>query len=86
MKDLHCHIMYGIDDGAKTIEDSMTMLERQANEGVTDIILTPHYILNSNTMQNSIAVKEEKLREVDEMYNYLDNYFPSLDINKTREI
>ena len=48
MKDLHCHIMYGIDDGAKTIEDSMTMLERQANEGVTDIILTPHYIEDTN--------------------------------------
>ena len=48
MKDLHCHIMYGIDDGAKTIEDSMIMLQRQANEGVTDIILTPHYIEDTN--------------------------------------
>ena len=31
-------------------------------------------------------VAQEILNDVDDMYYYLDNYFPSLDINKTREI
>lgn len=41
--DVHCHLLYGVDDGAKTIEDSIAMLDAAVAEGVSDIILTPHY-------------------------------------------
>ena len=27
MIDIHCHLLYGVDDGAKTIEESVAMLE-----------------------------------------------------------
>jgi protein-tyrosine phosphatase len=40
--DIHSHILYGLDDGAKTIEDSMAMLELAASDGTTDIVATPH--------------------------------------------
>ena len=47
MKDLHTHILYGIDDGAKTLAESLEILKKASINGVTDIILTPHYIKNS---------------------------------------
>ena len=42
MVDIHSHIVYGVDDGAKTIEDSLAMLEMAAECGTTDIVATPH--------------------------------------------
>lgn len=53
MKDLHSHILYGIDDGAKTIEESLRILESAYKNGVTDIVLTPHYIKNTKYNKNN---------------------------------
>ena len=41
--DMHCHILPGIDDGAKSMEMSLQMLQTAQDEGITDIIATPHY-------------------------------------------
>jgi protein-tyrosine phosphatase len=43
MVDLHSHVIYGIDDGAKTIEDSLEMLRQAESVGIHHIIATPHY-------------------------------------------
>ena len=66
MKDLHCHICYGIDDGPKTLEESIKMLEYMAKCGFTDVFATPHYMEDSkyiatNTQKNKIL---KKLQEV----------------------
>ena len=43
MIDIHCHILPGIDDGAKTIYDSINMAKEAVSEGITTIIATPHH-------------------------------------------
>lgn len=43
MIDIHCHLLYGVDDGAKTIEESVAMLEEAKRQGIVGMILTPHY-------------------------------------------
>lgn len=43
MVDIHCHLIYGVDDGAASFDVSETMLADAARQGITDIIATPHY-------------------------------------------
>ena len=42
MIDIHSHILYGVDDGAKTINDSIKLIDEMVKQGVTKFILTPH--------------------------------------------
>jgi protein-tyrosine phosphatase len=58
MKDLHSHILYGIDDGSKSIEESIDILKELEKSGIDEIILTPHYIENTNYNCNN-NLKEE---------------------------
>ena len=43
LTDIHCHLLYGVDDGAHDIETSIKMLDRAKEEGVDRIVLTPHF-------------------------------------------
>jgi protein-tyrosine phosphatase len=47
MEDLHSHLLYGIDDGSMTIEESLAILRKMEANGIKEIVLTPHYIENS---------------------------------------
>jgi protein-tyrosine phosphatase len=42
MVDIHSHILYGLDDGARTLEESVAMIRLAAAAGTTDIVATPH--------------------------------------------
>jgi protein-tyrosine phosphatase len=42
MVDLHCHILPGLDDGAKTMEDALAMAEMAIADGTTHLVATPH--------------------------------------------
>jgi protein-tyrosine phosphatase len=42
MVDIHSHILWGLDDGAETLEESIAMLKVATESGTTDIVATPH--------------------------------------------
>ena len=69
MKDLHSHILYGIDDGSKTLDESIAILRQAYDNGVTDIVLTPHYIKNSKYN----ATNQEKRKILRELKKELVN-------------
>ncbi|MBO1198293.1 capsular biosynthesis protein [Staphylococcus simiae] len=43
MIDFHNHILWGIDDGPKNIEESIEMVYQAVDKGIDYIITTPHY-------------------------------------------
>jgi protein-tyrosine phosphatase len=42
MVDIHSHLLPGVDDGSKSVEQSLPVLERFAEDGVETLVLTPH--------------------------------------------
>ena len=44
MIDIHSHLLPGVDDGSKSVEMSLPVLDRFAAEGVTCLVLTPHLL------------------------------------------
>jgi protein-tyrosine phosphatase len=41
--DIHSHVLWDVDDGASSLQESVAMLRASAADGVTDIVATPHY-------------------------------------------
>lgn len=42
MIDLHCHILPNIDDGPQSLEESLQMARFYVQDGITDVVATPH--------------------------------------------
>ncbi len=42
MFDVHYHLIFGVDDGPKTIESSLELAQASIDQGVTHIVATPH--------------------------------------------
>lgn len=63
MTDIHSHILFDVDDGSSSIEESIELLKKMSEVGFNKIILTPHYIESSDyTSEN-----EEKLQKLEEL-------------------
>lgn len=79
--DIHSHILYGVDDGAQTLEESLNMIEMAQDEGVATIILTPHYECRNENYD--VELVEKNYRKLCEASK--ENY-PNMDIHIGNEI
>ena len=66
MIDIHSHILPGVDDGARTLTDSIEILRELVSVGVTDVVMTPHYIVDTHYMSSRFENLKiiEKLKQV----------------------
>ena len=101
MKDLHNHLMYGIDDGSRSLKESKELLKKLEERGVSEILLTPHFIRDSEYSSNNrekkvildILQKETSIKlyignEVyidDKIIDYINNGYIST-INNSRYV
>lgn len=69
--DIHSHIIYGVDDGAKTKEESIKYLEEALKQGVHSIICTPHIC------QGNI----DKIQKIKQNFLEIKEYATSIGIN-----
>ncbi|WP_061593915.1 capsular polysaccharide biosynthesis protein Cps4B [Streptococcus gordonii] len=65
MIDIHSHIVFDVDDGPKTIEDSRALLEESYRQGVRTIISTSHR--RKGMFETPEAKIEENFKQVQEL-------------------
>lgn len=91
MTDWHCHILPGVDDGVKTMEDALVILNRYEEAGVKEVWLTPHIM---EDLPNTTELLNTRFAELKATYtgnvllhlaseNMMDNLFlERLEANK----
>ncbi len=74
MIDLHNHIIYNVDDGSRSLEESMRMILAARDAGFTTICFTPHYmedgyktskdeLINKfNNIKNEVSLKAKNMQ------------------------
>ena len=60
MTDIHSHILFDVDDGSRTLEESIELIKKMKEIGFNNVICTPHYIENSEYMCGNL----EKLNKL----------------------
>jgi protein-tyrosine phosphatase len=65
MIDIHHHLLWGTDDGAKDFETSLAMAKASAQDGVTHVVCTPHasgrYSFNAEANARKAAELQQRL-------------------------
>lgn len=72
MIDIHSHLIPNVDDGSKSIGESIDVLKKLEKDGITDIILTPHV--------HSIATRANRQTQI-KQFEVLKNVAKSENIN-----
>jgi len=63
MIDLHCHILPGVDDGAKNMDQAIAMGRCAWDDGIETIVATPH-VYRENISQADFAAIRQKRKEL----------------------
>lgn len=81
MIDLHCHIIFDVDDGSASLEESMQMLKEAEKAGFTDVVLTSHYLENYYEVSTEEIIEKMKALE-----NEISNRNMNIRLHIGREI
>jgi len=63
MIDIHSHILNNVDDGSRNSEQSLAMLKEEEKQGVTEVVLTPHYRADYLPKSDDIRLKFAELKK-----------------------
>ena len=61
--DFHSHVLPGVDDGSRSVGESLTMLRMAYDQGITHVVATPHFYAGRDNPQHFLRKRDraEKL-------------------------
>ena len=65
LTDMHSHILPGVDDGIKEMEDSLTVLKKYEEWGVTTVWCTPHVY---EDLPNATSMLQDRFEQLKKAY------------------
>jgi protein-tyrosine phosphatase len=63
MIDLHCHILHGLDDGAKSLDEALEMANMAQKDGIRTIVGTPH-LFRGDFIPKDLGIIQRKIDEL----------------------
>lgn len=74
--DIHSHILPGVDDGPSSMDETIQMLRKAADEGIRTIIATPHYMAgekntNVNELEDIMMQVQSEAYKIDKDFKIL---------------
>lgn len=64
MTDWHSHILPQMDDGSKSVEESVALLQALKGQGVDRVVATPHFYANDETVEDFIKRRQKAFEKV----------------------
>jgi protein-tyrosine phosphatase len=64
MIDIHSHVLPGMDDGAKDPEESRELINVLQDQGVTLLVLTPHYYPHQERLSDFLIRREKAYQSI----------------------
>ena len=61
MIDTHCHLLPGLDDGPRTIDEAVALATELVGQGVETVVCTPHYCTRFPTDHDAAAAALDRL-------------------------
>ena len=58
--DIHSHILPGVDDGAKSLEESLALIKAANHEGTNNFIATPHFYASLHSLEKQLGLAKER--------------------------
>ncbi len=65
MIDIHTHILPNIDDGSKSVECSLQMLDTLKADGVSDVVFTPHFYWERRSVDDFLETRDNAAKKID---------------------
>lgn len=56
--DFHSHVLPGIDDGSASLEESISLLQKEAEQGIGHVIATPHFYARYETPEEFLRKRQ----------------------------
>lgn len=56
--DFHSHILPGIDDGSGSVIESISLLRREAEQGISHVVATPHFYARYETPEEFLRKRD----------------------------
>lgn len=64
MTDFHTHILPAVDDGSKSVAESIEMLSALAKQGISKAVATPHFYANDESVEAFLARRQKAYEQL----------------------